>query len=181
MIDQKKKPHAGGRGASDNVGSGERQNQFVANIEGVRLMPLTILLDRLVGVQKSGTGYRARCPSCSGTSRKLSVSDAHTGVRLVHSFGGCAAAEVLGAVGLSTADLFPKVMPDNSPESRKSRRRMYQAEFLGSAIEVLAFEAEVVLAAARHQRAGIPLSREDESRLESAVARIADARMTLRG
>lgn len=181
MTDLNKKPHAGGRGASEGVGSGERQTQFMANIEGVRLMPLTILLDRLAGVQKSGTGYRARCPSCSGKSRKLSVSESHASVLLVHCFGGCPVAEVLEAVGLTTADLFEKVMPDNSPESRRLRRRNYQLEFLGSAIEVLAFEAEVVLAASRHVQAGVALNVDDEKRLAQAIARISDARLTLRG
>ena len=181
MTDENKKPHAGGRGASDAVGSGERRSESIACSDAARSMPLTILLDRLDGVQRSGKGCRARCPGCNSKDRRLAVSEKDTGALLIHCFGGCAVAGVLAAVGLSTADLFPKGLPDNSPEARKVRRQMYRAEFLGSAIEVLAFEAEIVLAAARHQRAGVPLTREDEARLASAVARISDARMTLRG
>ena len=62
-----------------------------------------VLLSRLDGVQKSGNGWRARCPACGGQSRKVSIAEAD-GRILVHAFCGCPADAVLAAVGLRWAD-----------------------------------------------------------------------------
>lgn len=81
------------------------------------------LLQRLEGVQKSGNGWRAKCPACGGTSRKVTIAE-RDGKVLLHCFGGCKAIEVLEAVGLAWADIMP---PRHWPESPEERRRMRQA------------------------------------------------------
>src|ERR1700709_2595118 len=62
--------------------------------------PSQNLLSRLDGVQQSGRGWRAMCPACGGTSRKLSVCEGDQGVLLVTCFSCHDTPAVLGAVGL---------------------------------------------------------------------------------
>ena len=81
------------------------------------------LLHRLDGVAKSGTGWRARCPACEGRSRKLAITESDGRV-LLHCFAGCAAADVLAAVGLRWADIMP---PRSWPPSRDEQRRASRA------------------------------------------------------
>src|SRR3546814_19561072 len=82
-----------------------------------------VLLARLEGVQKSGNGWRARCPGCAGRSRKLSVGVSDDGRILLHCFGGCEAAVVVQAAGLTIADLFPECLAAATPAERRRRHR----------------------------------------------------------
>src|SRR3546814_5016598 len=75
-------------------------------------------------VQKSGNGWRARCPGCAGRSRKLSVGVSDDGRILLHCFGGCEAAVVVQAAGLTIADLFPERLAADTPEERRRRQRL---------------------------------------------------------
>lgn len=69
-------------------------------------MTAAILLDRLDGVRATGSGrWIARCPAHQDRSPSLSVRELGDGTILLHDFAGCAAHEVLAAVGLSLADL----------------------------------------------------------------------------
>ena len=71
------------------------------------------LLDRLKRVKKTGRNrWIAECPthkSKSGASLAITVSDSDK--LLLHDFGGCAVAEIVEAVGLNLADLFPPQFP----------------------------------------------------------------------
>lgn len=140
-----------------------------------------LLLARLEGVQRSGKGHRALCPSCGGRSRKLSVLQTDDGRVLLHCFGGCAAVEVIGAVGLTLADLFPEPLAPQTPEQRRATRRQAQEAGWGAALGVLEREATVVLIGARSVRGGNSLSTDDDARLVLAVDRIESARMVFRG
>lgn len=55
-------------GASRTFASGQRFHVDHATAEP--------LLQRLEGVQKSGSGWRAKCPACGGTSRKVTIAEA---------------------------------------------------------------------------------------------------------
>ncbi|WP_129136379.1 DNA primase [Luteimonas sp. YGD11-2] len=136
------------------------------------------LLQRLDGLQRSGTGWRARCPACSGRSRKLSVTE-RDGRVLVHCFGGCPAEEVLTAVGLTWADIMPpRHWPESEEERRVARRAIREAGW-AAALTVLAVEAKVVLIASHELVAARPLPAEDQERLAQAVARIDHAAAVL--
>lgn len=67
------------------------------------------LLSRLDAVHQVGHGrWRARCPAHDGKNRDvLSVGETSDGTVLLKCFHGCSAAEVVAAVGLELADLFP--------------------------------------------------------------------------
>lgn len=152
--------------------------------ENASSAPVEALLGRLEGVQRSGRGYRARCPACGGRSRKLSVSEGEDGRVLVHCFGGCEPLAVIQSVGLSLADLFPAPIAPVDPHSRRDlARRMRTQACLATwaaALEVLEFEATLVQLAAGDLAAGKALPEPDRERLTQAAERIADARAHLR-
>jgi hypothetical protein len=142
---------------------------------------LGALLHRLEGVKRSGRGYRARCPSCGGKSSKVSIAETDTGAVLLHAFCGCTPADVLGAVGLPLAALFPVRLRPSTPKERRAARRACREAQWGAALDVLVFEGTVVLIAGRQLAGGEPLNADDGKRLALAVSRIEHAREVLRG
>ncbi len=137
------------------------------------------LLHRLEGVQKSGNGWRARCPACEGRSRKLSIAESDGRV-LIHCFGGCAAADVLAAVGLGWKDIMPpRSWPPSRDEQRRASRAIREAGW-SAALAILSLESKIVALAARdiHHVGGLQSSA-DLDRLNLAVERIATASATL--
>jgi hypothetical protein len=109
------------------------------------------------------------------------VAAADDGRALLHCFAGCGAADVLAAVGLSLADLFPeRITHATTPAQRRELRERARMADWRAALGVLAFEARVVLAAAAVLGRGERLSIEDDDRLTEAVTRIEDARAVLR-
>lgn len=137
-----------------------------------------VLLSRLDGVQKSGNGWRARCPACGGQSRKLSVSEVEGRV-LVHCFACNDAGAVLAAVGLSWADVMPPRHWPQTREEREAARRAICEAGIVSAVEVLGLEACVIEAAGRQLQRWQCLNVEDDARLSVAVERVSNARNVL--
>jgi len=158
---------ANGRGAGNG---GERFHVQNATAEP--------LLQRLDCVQKSGNGWRARCPACAGSSRKLSVAE-REGRVLVHCFSGCQAIDVLQSVGLAWADIMPPRHWPDSPEDRRNARRAIREVGWASALKVLALESKVALIAARQLAGWHYLSAADDKRLAEAVTRIDHASAVL--
>lgn len=70
-------------------------------------MTLEELLDALEGVRAQGGQYVARCPSHDDERASLAVRQADDGSLLVYCHAGCAAADVMAAIGRSLADLSP--------------------------------------------------------------------------
>lgn len=138
----------------------------------------SIVLDRLDGVQKSGAGWRARCPACGGTSRKLSIAESGGRV-LLHCFAGCKAEDVIGAVGLKWADLYPPRTWPESPDERRQQRRAVQQAGWASALAVLATEATVAKIAAAQLLRDEPLDWDDYCRLVKATELIDKAAAVL--
>lgn len=137
-----------------------------------------VLLQRLDRVQRSGNGWRSRCPACGGSSQKVSIAQADDRI-LLHCFGGCRPDEVLDAVGLRWADIMPpRHWPASPEEQRRARRALKEAGWT-SAISVLALEAKVVLFAGRDLAKWKLLQPEDDRRLAEAVRRIDHATSVL--
>lgn len=130
-----------------------------------------VLLSRLEGVAPSGGGWRARCPSCGGRSRKLSIAMADDRV-LLHCFGGCRADEVLQSAGLTWADVMPPRHWPQSPEEQRRARRAIREAGWAAALATLAREATVVRLAGRQLAGWQVLDEEDDARLAQAVERI---------
>lgn len=152
-----------GRGAGN---SGERFHAQNASAEA--------LLQRLDAVQKSGNGWRSKCPACGGRSQKLAIAE-RDGRVLVHCFAGCRAEDVIHAVGLTWADLHPPRHWPQSPEERRAAGRAIRDAGMASALSVLALEARVALIAARQLARWQSLNVEDDARLNLAVERIEGA------
>jgi putative DNA primase/helicase len=81
-------------------------------------MDETILTARLEGVKRTPSGWMARCPAHGDRSPSLKISVGVNGL-LIHCFAGCSAGDILAAVGLELADLFPEPLA----EERKERQR----------------------------------------------------------
>ena len=98
---------------------------------------IELLLSRLDGVKASGKGWRACCPSCGGRSSKVSIAQGDDGRVLLRCFAGCNAVDVVAAVGLTLADLFPKPICDDTPQARRRMRQSAREAHWGAALEML--------------------------------------------
>ncbi|MCC6192811.1 MAG: DNA primase [Anaerolineales bacterium] len=88
------------------------------------------LLARLERVRQTGPDrWIAKCPAHEDRSPSLSIRELADGRLLVHDFGGCAAADVVGAVGLTLGDLFPDGGREHRP-AQKHRPRVPAADLL---------------------------------------------------
>lgn len=133
------------------------------------MTPAETFLSRVEGVRRTGPGrWVFKVPTredkrASGTAREL-----EDGRLLIHDFGGSSAADILAAVGLELADLFP----DRLMDCGKPEKRPFGAM---EALRCTAFEALVVLAAANAMREGKPLPDGDRERLLLATKRLQHA------
>ena len=139
------------------------------------MSPLDKLLSRLHGVKRTGPGrYLAFSPARDERTPSLAIRETDEGVLLVHDFGGASIDEVLGAIGLTPADLFPERLTGTSPMRRRGMLSATQA------LDVLAFESSLVRLAASNLAGGHTLTPVDLERLAVAAARIAALAMEVR-
>ena len=68
--------------------------------------PLDRILSRLPRHKQHGGGYMAPCPSHDDRNPSLSLREGRDGRVLIKCFAGCDYKDVVGALGLQTADLF---------------------------------------------------------------------------
>lgn len=130
------------------------------------------LLDRLDRVRQVGPGrWIARCPAHEDRAPSLSLREIDDGRTLVHCFAGCAAPDVVAAVGMSLADLFPAPRITHNNKPIRSRHSHAARE----ALRCLHTEALIVAIGAGTLAAGGELTAEDRERLMVAAARIREA------
>lgn len=85
-------------------------------------MSAATLLARLDRVRQTAPDrWVARCPAHEDRSPSLSVRELPDGTVLVRCFVGCSVADIVGAVGLQLADLFPERLP--AGEHHRAPRR----------------------------------------------------------
>ena len=138
------------------------------------------LLHRLERVQRSGQGWRADCPNGHKTHGTLSLAQGDDGGILLHCFSGCATSDVLGALGLTMADIQPERLRDGSPIGRRTAaRERFRLASVTAAAGVIEREANIVLIAACDMLRGDVLDPADVARLIDAADRIGAARWTL--
>lgn len=127
------------------------------------------LLSRLERVKSTGAGrWQARCPAHDDKGPSLSIRELDDGRTLVHCFAGCSVHEVVGAVGLDLADLFPPPKQDLI-HAVKPERRPYPATDI---LRAIAFEALIVAIVGTDILAGKVLTVSERDRLHLAVSRI---------
>ena len=72
------------------------------------MSPVELVLLKLPDATESGNGWTACCPAHEDSRASLSISEGDDRRALVYCFAGCSVEAVCEAVGLQTADLFPK-------------------------------------------------------------------------
>lgn len=131
-------------------------------------MSVDNLLARLDGVKRTGPGrWMARCPSHVDRSASLSIRETDDGRVLLHDFAGCSVHEVLAAVDVELADLFPPRAEDHRHHGPE--RRPFPA---ADVLRAVGFEALVVAQAAAALLAGEPFGQAERDRLILAASRL---------
>ncbi len=141
--------------------------------------PVDNVLSRLERPRERQRGqWSARCPAHDDRSPSLSVRETDDGRVLLHCYSGCSTAQVLGALGLDLADLFPpRERAPGAGAAPERRRRLLTA---GQALELLDAEALLVASSAATLAAGHALTDDDRDRLLTASARVAVLRDEVR-
>lgn len=134
--------------------------------------PSESLLSRLEGVKQRGPGsWVARCPAHDDKSPSLSVRETGDGVLLLHCFGGCAPADIVAAVGMELADLFPPrptaASARATPEHHHKPRRKPPIPW-ADVIKSLSYALTAIRIAAGDMAKGKTLSGDDLDTLQRA-------------
>jgi hypothetical protein len=140
-----------------------------------------LILSYAEGVKRLGPDKAVfKAPTRNERSASVSICRGPDGTVLMHDFGGDGAAEILTAMGLSLASLYPeRDRRDMTPAERaEMRARARMANWI-AVLGVVGLEAKVVVIAGRQIKAGSPLNDEDEKRLDEALIRIDSAREVL--
>jgi hypothetical protein len=128
------------------------------------------LIDRLEGVKPMGTGrWIAKCPAHPDRSPSLSIRELDDGRVLLHDFGGCDVADVLGALGLGMHDLFERPFSNHL-------ERIHSKIPAGDALQALDHEITVAVLILDEITKARKTNSSQVSRLTKAAARIGAAR-----
>lgn len=87
-------------------------------------------LGKFEGVQQSGVGWIARCPSHGDDNPSLSIARGEDGRWLVHCHAGCTAEQVVEAVGLKMRDLMPDSPSAARPSGQKKKWRKWVCDYI---------------------------------------------------
>lgn len=130
------------------------------------------LLAHLDKVKQTGPGrWLACCPAHADRSPSLAVRETPDATILVKCFAGCPTADVLAAVGLELADLFPRRERDTWSRPASPSQRWVPRDVLAA----VAREALITLLAAEATHRGERLTRDDLQRLAQAAGRLRNA------
>lgn len=123
------------------------------------------ILGRLDKVRANGEGrWQACCPSHDDRSPSLSIKEDTSGKVLIHCWAGCDSRDVMAAIGLTLADLYPDTLERGSRDSMPEwKRREYR--------EILTQEALVIACYKADRQAGRSIVHEDLLRVKKAITR----------
>lgn len=124
------------------------------------------ILSRLEKPKRAGVGYSARCPAHDDRGPSLSIREGDDGRVLLHCFAGCTADEVVGAIGLTLADLFP---PGGQPRRSPPAPGVSFTDLRKAAD----LERSIAFIVAADRKAGKAVSEGDKQREQMAHQRIA--------
>lgn len=127
------------------------------------------LLSRLQRVKRTGPGkWIASCPTREDKSPSLAIREMDDGTILLHDFGGDSVEAILGAIGLSFADLYP----DRPDHVAKPARRPFNAS---DVLSLVAFESTVAVVVVSDVVHGKEVTDQDFERLLVAAQRLGNA------
>ena len=131
--------------------------------------PAETILSHLDHVRQRQPGqWSARCPAHQDRAPSLSVREAHDGSVLLHCFGGCRVGDVVAALELDMAALYPP-RETTGREPKRTPRLLTASQ----ALELLKAEVGLCAVAAANLAHGVALTEPDRGRLNQAAARIA--------
>ena len=88
--------------------------------------PIDLILSRLDKVKQVKGGYMARCPVHDDKNPSLSITEGDDGRVLLKCFAGCSTEDIVKALGLTMADLFPhKEKPAQQHRKKTSQKPTY--------------------------------------------------------
>lgn len=128
------------------------------------------LLSRLENVKRTGTDrWLAKCPAHDDKSPSLSIRELSDGRTLMHCFSGCSVNDVVVAVGLELADLFPeRPVGHHVPRERAPFNAL-------DVLRAVIFETTIVCLVASDLLKGTPPTQEGYARLRLAAERLDEA------
>lgn len=136
-------------------------------------MSIDVLLSRLKGVRPRGPSrWVALCSAHKDRTPSLSIRLEGDGRILLHCFAGCETYDVLDALGLEVAELFPPRPHDDHAAPITQHLHTHAA---ADALRVLAREAGILMLAAQDMAAGAILSPKERARMLEAALRIRGA------
>src|SRR5713101_4251470 len=83
--------------------------------------PLEVVLPHLKGVRKSLRGWVACCPAHSDREPSLSIGLGDDGQVLLKCFAGCSLDQIVAAMGITIADLFPRAPTPSGSQALKTQ------------------------------------------------------------
>lgn len=135
--------------------------------------PLQRLLSRLERVRETAGGqYLACCPAHDDGTPSLSIRETGDGTILLHCFALCPAIDVLAAVGMELADLFPNYARLGSGKKGRGKRRINPLNLL----RALDRESLVVVIIASDVKQHREIDKASFERLALAASRIGAVR-----
>lgn len=87
------------------------------------MTPLETILDKLPRARKSGNGWTARCPAHEDATPSLGIDEGDDGRVLLTCRAGCRTEDVVAAVGMTMADLFPPRITSPNGQKHTTRQR----------------------------------------------------------
>lgn len=135
--------------------------------------PIDRVLRHLDGVQQTALDkWIALCPAHDDRRPSLSIREAEDGKVLLKCWTGCGAADIVAALGLSLADLFPGDRRSLSHHGTGPLRKPFDYR---DALQGIAHEATVARLIVAAVNRGDELDAESLGRLALAEERISDA------
>ncbi len=131
------------------------------------------LLERLQRVTRcSSDRWRAVCPAHESRhhTQSLAIRELPDGTILLKCHAGCGGSDVVAAVGLQLADLFPRDY--SAPNEPRRARKPGHWHALREAVQTLHHECLIVAIGAEDIARGAPLSLVDVERVALAAGRI---------
>ncbi|MCX7048584.1 MAG: hypothetical protein NTX50_24245, partial [Candidatus Sumerlaeota bacterium] len=75
---------------------------------GISANPVEMVLSHVANVRQNGTGWNGSCPACGDTDHHLHIANGDDGRVLMNCKHGCDFRQIVAALGLTEADLFPR-------------------------------------------------------------------------
>lgn len=135
--------------------------------EAQMMRPIEKVLSRLKHKRIGPGKYLAFAPTRSERTPSVSIKELEDGGLLLHDFGGDSTADILTAIGLNLADLFPE-----RPSSHQARRPVNRAFFPSDVFEIARQEIGVAAIVAADLVKKREVTEQDYARLLEASVRL---------